>query len=346
MKLSPRDALAYFRKPDAKATGLLIYGEDAMRVAQRRQEVITALIGPDGEAEMRLTRIPASDLRKDAALLDDAIRAQSFFPGARVAFVEGATDGLAEAIGAALADWRDGDAQVIVTAAQLTAKSALRKLFEGHPRAFAIGLYDDPPTPAEIEAMLASAGLSQVSRDAAAMLAALARAIDPGDFRQTIEKLGLYKHGDSTEVTLQDFDAVAPQSAEADIDDLIAVVADRQDARIAPVLRRLAAQGVNATGICIGAMRHFRMLHAAASDPGGAAAGVGKLRPPLFGPRRDAAQRQAEGWGRDRLEGALAALLDTDLQLRSSSPVPQFALLERALIRLVRSGRRQGKEAP
>jgi len=87
------------------------------------------------------------------------------------------------------------------------------------------------------------------------------------------------------------------------------------------------------------------MLHAAASDPGGAAAGVGKLRPPLFGPRRDAALRQAEGWGRDRLEEALAALLDTDLQLRSSSPVPQFALLERALIRLARSGRRQGHGA-
>ena len=72
MKLSPRDAPSYFAKPDPSKTGLLIYGSDAMRVALRRQEVIKALIGPEGEEEMRLSRIPAAELRKDAALLNDA----------------------------------------------------------------------------------------------------------------------------------------------------------------------------------------------------------------------------------------------------------------------------------
>ena len=47
MKLSSREAAAVFRKPDPAGTGLLIYGEDTMRVALRRQEVIAALIGPD-----------------------------------------------------------------------------------------------------------------------------------------------------------------------------------------------------------------------------------------------------------------------------------------------------------
>ena len=48
MKLTGRDAAAYFRKPDPEKAGLLIYGADAMRVALRRQEVIAALIGPAG----------------------------------------------------------------------------------------------------------------------------------------------------------------------------------------------------------------------------------------------------------------------------------------------------------
>ena len=48
MKLSARDASGYFAKPDKSATGLLIYGQDAMRVALKRQEVIAALIGPYG----------------------------------------------------------------------------------------------------------------------------------------------------------------------------------------------------------------------------------------------------------------------------------------------------------
>ena len=92
MKLNARDASRYFGKPDPSRTGLLIYGPDAMRIALKRQELIAALIGPQGEEEMRLTRIPASDLRKDPALLGDAIKAVSFFPGPRVAFVEDAND--------------------------------------------------------------------------------------------------------------------------------------------------------------------------------------------------------------------------------------------------------------
>ena len=57
MKLQTRDAAAYFAKPDPSKTGLLIYGADAMRVALKRQEVIAALVGPNGEDEMRLTRL-------------------------------------------------------------------------------------------------------------------------------------------------------------------------------------------------------------------------------------------------------------------------------------------------
>lgn len=95
MKLSGAAATAYFGKPDPAAAGLLIFGQDAMRVALRRQEVIRALIGPEGEAEMRLTRIAAGVLRKDPAALMDAMKAQGFFPGPRVAFLEEATDTLA-----------------------------------------------------------------------------------------------------------------------------------------------------------------------------------------------------------------------------------------------------------
>ncbi|MDG1316054.1 MAG: DNA polymerase III subunit delta, partial [Paracoccaceae bacterium] len=59
MKLTGRDAVRYFARPDPEKTGLLIYGGDAMRVALRRQEVITALVGPTGEEEMRLSRLAA-----------------------------------------------------------------------------------------------------------------------------------------------------------------------------------------------------------------------------------------------------------------------------------------------
>ncbi len=341
MKLTGSAAHGYLKAPDPKHMGVLIFGADAMRVAGKRQEAILALVGPNGDEEMRLTRIAAADLRKDPALLGDAIKAQGFFPGHRVAFVEDATDGLAKIIDAALSDWQPGDAQVIVTAGQLTAKSALRKLFEGHANAAAIGIYDDPPSRDEINAALHQAGLDSNSRDVMDQLFALASSLEPGDFRQAIEKLGLYKRGDSDPLSVEDVMACAPQSADVDVDDVLEVVALGQADQLGPVLRNLYAQGVAPVTLCIGATRYFRQLHAVASDPGGAAAGAGRLRPPVFGPRRDKIVRVAGNWGRERLERALTALTDTDLQMRSAGATPDQALMERALIRLAMMARRQ-----
>jgi len=335
MKLSTRDAPRYFARPDAGRTGLLIHGADAMRVALRRQEVIAALLGPGAEEEMRLARLQATDLKRDPAALLDAVKAQGFFPGPRVAFVEDATEAQADAILAALADWREGDAQIVVTAGMLKPTSKLRKAFESHPNAYAVGIYDEPPTREEVEAVLARAGLRDVPGAVMGDLMALSRALDPGDFRQTVEKLSLYRLGDDAPLSSSDIAACAPASTEADLDEVLEIVAEGRSGEIAPVLRRLKAQGVQPVGLCIGAARHFRALYTAAADPGGAAQGINRLRPPVFGPRRDWMLRQAQGWGAARLEQALSILTETDLHLRSAGQhAPEMALVERALIRL------------
>ncbi|MBT8424788.1 MAG: DNA polymerase III subunit delta, partial [Silicimonas sp.] len=85
--------------------------------------------------------------------------------------------------------------------------------------------------------------------------------------------------------------------------------------------------------------RHFRTLHAVAADPGGPGSGIGKLRPPVFGPRRDRIQRQASNWGMYKLERAISLLVDTDLTLRSTANAPDMAVMERALLRLAWMGR-------
>ena len=341
MKLSARDASGYFRKPDPKGAGLLIFGGDAMRVAIKRQDVIKALVGPNGEEEMRLTRMSGADLRKDPAMLMDAIKSQGFFPGHRIAFVEDATDAVAKAITPAMVDWVEGDAQIIVTAGSLKASSALRKLFEGHKSAYAVGIYDDPPTREEIEGNLRDAGLQNISRDALDLISAYSREMAPGDLRQTIEKLGLYMLNETAEVTTIDVEACAPSSNEAGLDDVLNIVADLNAAEIGPILSRLYAQGTQPVALCIGAMRHFRQLHTMASDPGGPSAGIGRLKPPVFGPRRDKMIRQAGNWGRINLEDALGTITEADLTLRSANTAPDRALVERMFIRLAMLGRRR-----
>ncbi|MDF0595587.1 DNA polymerase III subunit delta [Psychromarinibacter halotolerans] len=335
MKLSARDSASHFSKPDPGCCGTLIYGQDAMRVALKRQELVAAIVGPRGEEEMRLTRIPASELRKDAALVTDAVRETGFFPGPRAVFVEDAGDGLAKTIAAAFDGWRPGDAHVVVTAGSLTAKSALRKLFEGLKNGFAVGIYNDPPSREELEAELAKAGLKNVGGDGMSELVALSRMLDPGDLRQTIEKLALFKLDDPAPLSPDDVAACAPATTEAAMDDVLNVVAEARTREIGPLMLKLEGQGVQPVGLVIGATRHFRTLYAAASDPGGPGAGLGRARPPVFGPRRDRMQRQAQGWGAARLAQALEMLTDTDLQLRSAQQrAPAMALVERTLIRL------------
>ena len=340
MKLTGRDAAAYLKAPSSDHAGILIFGADAMRVATQRQNVIRSLVGEAAEEEMRLTRLNAGDLRKDPVQLDDALKAQGFFPGPRCVFVEDATDGMSKLFSNALKDWQPGDAQLVVTAGQLTAKSALRKAFEAPATSVAVGIYDDPPTRADLEDAVRQAGLTISDRSVMEDLFAISQSLEPGDFRQTLEKLSLYKIGDGTPVSSGDIVACAPLAADVDLDDILAVVATGRAPEIGPALRNLYAQGVNPVTLCISATRHFRRLHAAASDPGGAAAGVAKLRPPVFGPKRDALSRQASNWGRDRLERALTTLTDTDLQMRSAGAPPSHALMERTLIRLAMMARR------
>jgi DNA polymerase-3 subunit delta len=283
---------------------------------------------------MRLSRITGAELRKDTAWLGDAIKAQGFFPGPRVAFVEDATDGLAKVIEAALKDWQEGDAQVVVTAGNLTPRSALRKLFEGHRNAYAVGIYDDPPSREEIEAQISKVGLGAVSREAMEEITGLSRMLDPGDFRQMLEKLALYKLSDPSPANPDDVAAVAPASTEAALDDLIMATAEGRAGEIGTLMRKLEAQGTLAVGICIAATRHFRNLHAAASDPEGPARGIARARPPVHFKLRDRMVRQAGTWGLFKLEQAIGLLVDTDLQLRSAALAPQMAVMERVLIRL------------
>lgn len=329
----------YLARPDPSRPALLIYGQDAMRVALKRAEAVAALVGPGADEEMRLTRLPGAGLKKDPAQLLDAVKEIGFFPGQRVVLVDDTPDSAADAVSAAIGEWQQGDAVMVVTAGGLAKSSALRKLFEKHASAVTAPIYDDPPGPDEVTRWLADAGLHDVPRDAMRDLLDLARALDPGDLRQVIEKIALYKHGDSAPLTSAEVALLAPATIEADLDELLHVVAEGRTDRFGLLMRRIEGQGTAPVGLCIAALRHFRALHLAAADPSGPGAGLSRMRPPVFGPRRDRMARQAQAWGMAPLEEALSRLLATDLALRSSTTAPAMALVERALIRLAITAR-------
>ncbi len=333
MKLSGRDAARWLGRPGSEAA-VLLYGADAMRVALKRAALVEALAGPEAAAEMRLVRMTGAELRRDPAALLDGIKATGFFPGPRVVLVEEAGDGNAEAALHALKDWADGDARIVVTAGSLRAGSALRKAFEGARNAFAIAIYDDPPSREEIAASLARAGVDAVAGPAAEAIEGLSRSLDPGDFAQFLGKLALYKGSDPAPVTLEEVEACAPESGEPEMDALVELAAAGEAQRLALALRRVGGRTAMPVSLAIAAGRHFRALHAAATAADGPEAALGRQRPPVFGPRRSRMAAAARAFGPARLETALGLITETDLALRSGGALPGMALVERMLVRI------------
>lgn len=346
MKLSGRDAARFAAKPDLSLCGVLIYGADGVEVAERRKRIADRILGDDPERDLRLTRIAAADARRDPAALTDAMRAQGFFAaGRQVTLVEDAADGAAPAIAQALEGATVDDAFLIVTAGALPARSKLRALFEKNAAVAAAPCYDEPLGREDIARALGEAGLRDLSPDAQAAVEGVARGSEPAAFRDFVARLALYTLDAGGKASPEDVAAIAPGAADADVDAALDAVADGRADAVGPLLSRLAAQGAAPTGVAIAAQRYFRQIHkvAAESDGGAIDAAVGRLRPPVYGPRRDALIRRCRAWPTPRAEGALKLLLETDAALRGGMEGAGFALLERAFLKLALSKRPGGR---
>ena len=335
MKLTNRDVVSFFRSPPKGITGVLIYGNDPMRVSDKRQQLIKSLLGPNAHQEMRLARISRENLKKAPDQAIDLCKAQGFFPGERALLIEEANETITEIILNAIDAWKDGDSTIIVTAASLKPSSSLRKLFEQQKNAFSIPIYDNPITKFEVEKIIADAELQNITQESFSQLAEIALELPPGDFKQSVDKLALYKLNDETPVTYQDIVNCTPASNEVDIDEVLNAVLAGDDFAVSQIVGRLRSQGILPVTLIIAATRHFKAVFSIISHPSGINAGAAALRPPIYGPRKDALMKQAQKWGQEKIKMAIKILTATDLQLRSANlQAPQMALVERLFMRL------------
>ncbi len=342
MKLTGREARSYLERPVPRPA-VLLHGPEAGAIGFARQKLVDRLLGSDRRGDdMALERLAAAALRKEPALLVDQMRARGFFgaEGQRIVLVEDAGDALAPAFETAFAMWQEGDAMILATAGALPPRSKLRKLFESHPSALAIGIYPEPPGPREIAEQLAGKGLKEVEGGALQALAALGAGMEPGEFAGLLEKLALYKLYDPVPLTEADVEAMAVPPAEAEMDAVLDLAAEGRVQELAALLPQIGARSGAAVSLAIAAARHFQRLHALASDPEGPGRAAQRLRPPVFGPRRDRLVRQAGRLGPARIERILRWIAEADLAIRAPNPPPAGARIERLLLRIAMLARR------
>jgi len=332
VKLNARDALRFCRSPDRRYKAALIYGEDGVEISRRRVQLINALLG-EGENH-NVTRLDVAQARRDTAIIMDALRSKGFFGGEPIVLIENGTDGLAAGLSETFASAEADDAFLIVTAGLLPARSKLRKLFEGEVSAIAAPCYQTALGRPEIEALLKDAGVSGIDEEAIHDLVDFARSTDSGALSDLISRLSLYALSSDTPVSSADIIECLPGSGDADLDDVVDAVADGDARSVGPLMNKLESQGVNPTTLAIFAMRKFRQIHMITSAGGPPDSVISRLRPPVFGPRRDRLLRQARLWTTTKCEGALKLILETDSALRGGAAAAGYPMLERMLIRL------------
>lgn len=346
MKLSPADWSR--RKADPRKAGfraVLFHGPDGGLTAQAKTEAIKAMLGGAADDPFRRADLTPEAVRKTPALLADECAALAFGGGTRAVALEGATDGLAGAIGDALPLIAE-ESLLVVTAGSLTGASKLKKLFEGAKEAASVALY-----PAEGAALgeavaeeIRRLGGPESPRETRMALTAAMGGASHGEAMRFAEVLALYKAGDPTPLTPEEVEALAPGSAESGADELAMALAEGKAGDVPRLLEGFAAQGGTPAQALRAAIRHFTRLRSAQAiaerDGIPLDSALEKLRPPVFFKIKPAMASQARGWPPAALEQALLGLGEAEAASRRGGRKPEEILIARALLRAAALRRR------
>lgn len=339
MKIAGGRIDAFLRRPDPTVAAVLVYGPDHGLVRERGGRLARAVVD-DPADPFRVVELSAADLKADPARLADEAAAISLGGGRRLVRLREAGDPLAPLFAAFFAAADPTAALVVVEAGDLAKRSALRRAFEEAGSGAAIPCYaDDTRSLAAVVTETLGAHGLKAAPDALAFLVANLGA-DRSVTRAELGKLALYK-GEPGTVTLEDALACVGDSAATSIDGVVFATATGDLAALERTLARAVNEGIAAVAILRAANRHFLRLHWVR---GQVAAGrtveqaVAALRPPVLFLHADAVKAQARRWPAERIERALAILLETELACKTTG-MPDVALCGRALLRIAQAAR-------
>ena len=341
MKIEPRQAEAFLKKPDAKIRGVVIYGNDDGLVAERAVALAKAIC-PDLADPFRVVDISGDVLKGDPARLADEFGAMSMLGGRRVIRVRPAGEESVAALENLVAATA-GDALVVVEGGNLSPRSGLRALAETEACLAAMPCYMD--NEAALEGLVESAARAQGLAVEADALAWIVERLggDRGQTRSEIDKLLLYKASDTDKtITLADAVDILGDTAAIGIDDVIAATFDGELVALDRALDRVFSEGGHPVQLVRSLQRHADQLHlvsAHAGKGGNMEAAMFKARGlPRGGPVRQRFERHLRAWPLPRLGASLQAILEAEMDCKRTG-LPDEAIARRLCLRLAQAAR-------
>ena len=341
MKIEPRQIEAFLKNPDSKVRGVVVYGNDDGLIAERAV-ALARTVCEDLKDPFRVVDIAGDVLKADPARLADEFGAMSLIGGRRVIRVRPAGEEVVTAVENLVAA-PAGDALVVIEGGNLTPRSGLRTLAETETCLAALPCYLD--NEAALQGLVEGAARARgLAVDPEALDWIVERlGGDRGQSRSELEKLLLYKEGDgSRTVSLADALAVLGDTAAIGIDDVVTATFDGELVNLDRALDRVFAEGGNAVQLVRTLQRHVDQLHlvaAHAAQSGNLESAMFKARAlPRGGPVRMRFQRHLHTWPLPRLGQALRAILDAEIDCKSTG-YPDEAIARRLCLALAQAAR-------
>ncbi|MFV3127320.1 DNA polymerase III subunit delta [Niveispirillum sp. KHB5.9] len=341
MKVQPRNADAFAKRPPPVTRLVLLYGPDQGLVRERGKAAAQSAC-EDLSDPFRVTELKGDQAASDPARLGDELAAIALTGGRRVVRVRDADDKLSPAITALLKAFPGGDTLLVIEAGELDARSKLRKAVEDvGDIAGAVACYveSEEELAGTIARIMADHGL-QIDMDARDWLAGNLVG-DRSMARGEIDKLALYMLG-QRQVTLADARAVIGDSAALDLDEPAQAAASGDMAEVDRSLRRLYADGTATVALLRAGQRYFQRLHMAVAHVAKGQtpqAAVKALRPPVFFKLEPILTAQIRNWTLPKLHQALDRLQEAEAECKRTH-MPDETICSRAFFQLAQLARR------
>lgn len=343
MKLAARDIAAFMAQPEKQA-GVLIYGPDYGQISQRADEIGKKVLAGAVDDPFSRTDLTQEQLLDDTARLSDELNAMSLMGGRRLITLRGVTDSVADIIKEALEGCSRKYAPheqhfLLVTAAELTPRSALRLLFEQAQTVAALPCYREE-----------TQGLSQFIRhkfdskklryppEAIAFLAAQL-AGDRMVAESELNKILLYYEGDS-QIEMDTLRLLITSASEIEMDSICHAFAGGQLSILMQHLDSALLSGLQPIVLLRSLDRLLSRIEQMArliADGKSADQALSALRPPVFFKDKPRYHDYARRWNLPRLQNAKHQLLRLDRHIKRHHEIDDL-LLKDTLLRLAAAG--------
>ncbi len=334
MKITGHAISKMLTKLPLEIRGVLLFGQDEALVRERSTMVAHQILD-DLRDPFRVSDLAMADVSADPARLADEAAALSLTGGTRIVRLRDATDAATEALSSALGQ-SAATSLIIVTAGDLTAKSKLRTLCEGHPCVAVIACYaEDARTLAQGLKKRADAEGYTLDQDAAEGIVAGSGA-ERDVARNELDKLILYAGTETRRLDMAMVNAVCAERGAGEFADLVAAVCDGKAGLADEHITRLFADGENGIGLLRVVSRRLWQLasaQAAIAEGMSADAYAERALGRMAWKEKPAFLRQLSRWSASRLTMALARVMQAERDGKLTG-ADQNLLAARALLAL------------